>query len=43
MPEAILNAGKLRKIFELIKRSMLWILVRKKLIFVTWFCILSRI
>jgi len=30
MPEAILNAGKLRKIFELIKRSILWVLVEKR-------------
>jgi len=30
MPEAIPNEGKPRKIFELIKRSILWILVGKK-------------
>jgi len=30
MPEAIFNAGELRKIFELVKRSILWVLVKKK-------------
>jgi hypothetical protein len=30
MPEAILNAGKPRKVFELIKWCILWILVEKR-------------